>query len=61
MASYSPVVGHHIIVADKASAYNGREAIVFQIANEGRSFWCRIGNVEFLLPRANLRELKYDA
>lgn len=57
--TYSPKIGHHVIVADKASAYNGREAVVFKIANEGRAFWVRVGNVEFLLQRANLREVKY--
>lgn len=58
--SYNPQIGHHVIVADKDNAYNGREALVFQIANEGRHFWCRVGNVEFLLPRAKLREIKYN-
>jgi hypothetical protein len=61
MASYTPVVGHHVIVADKANFYDGREAVVFKIANEGRSFWARVGNVEFLLARAHLRETSKGA
>lgn len=57
--TYNPQIGHHVIVADKASAYNGREALVFQTANEGRFFWVRVGNVEFLLARKNIREITY--
>lgn len=60
--AYTPVIGHHIIVADKASMYDGREAVVSAINTVGgvTVYTVTVGSVSFPLIRAKLRESKLD-
>lgn len=59
--TYSPAIGHHVIVADKASIYNGQEAVVSAVRTVGGVvvYTVEVGSISFPLIRANLREVKY--
>lgn len=61
--TYLPTIGHHVTVADKVNAYDGREAVVtaIDVVGDVTVYSVKVGNVSFSLTRAKLREMKYGA
>lgn len=67
--TYTPQIGHTILVHDAVSAYHGREAVVTSatvyadvvVYTVGVREAASRGGVSFALTRDKLRELKYGA